>query len=184
MKNIFDSLSTSDVIQIFGIVMSFVTSIVAIVISVITLRQNSKMIEESSRPCIVIYFDFTQNGSPIGYFVVKNFGASAAIIDSLTYSDVIREQPVSYADMPAILDGLIGNTIAPGQKVLVPFKPNEYPGGIAKFDVSYHSVKKGYDDHFEILVDNYMRLAKPRHANDKKMTPISYPLQEISERLM
>ena len=57
MKNIFDSLSISDTIQLFGIIASFVTSIIAIVISVITLRQNSKMIESASRPIISLYID-------------------------------------------------------------------------------------------------------------------------------
>lgn len=184
MKNIFNSLNTSDIIQLFSIIASFITGIVAIFISVITLRQNSKMIEASSRPCIVIYFDFTQNGMPVGYFIVKNFGMSSAVIDSLTYNDVIRKQPTSFTRMPAIFDGLVGNIIAPGQKILVPFKPMEYPGGIAKFDISYHTAKKTYTEHFEILVENYGQLTKPRHVINKEIDSISYPLQEISERLM
>ena len=46
-----------------------------------------------------------------------------------------------------------------------------------------HSGKKHYSEHFEIDVDNYGKLVKPRLAN-KEYHAISYPLQEISERLM
>ena len=48
-------LSTSDWIQLLGIIASLVTSIIAIFISIFTLRQNSKMIEASSRPVLSIY---------------------------------------------------------------------------------------------------------------------------------
>ena len=45
----------SDIIEIIGIIASTTVSIVAIVISLITLKQNNKMIEESTRPVISIY---------------------------------------------------------------------------------------------------------------------------------
>ena len=48
-------LAPSDVIEILGIIASLITSVIAIVISVKTLHQNSQMIEESTRPYIVVY---------------------------------------------------------------------------------------------------------------------------------
>lgn len=38
------SLTPSDVIQLIGILASLITSVIAIIISVLTLKQNSKMI--------------------------------------------------------------------------------------------------------------------------------------------
>ena len=76
-------------------VLSFILAAISIITVVITLRQNNKMIENSTRPHICIYFDYTQCGEPTGYFVVKNFGTSAAYIDSLTYNDVIKNHPKS-----------------------------------------------------------------------------------------
>lgn len=55
MKQVFYSLSPSDTIQLLGIVASLITSLAAIIISLMTLRQNSKMIEDASRPVISIY---------------------------------------------------------------------------------------------------------------------------------
>lgn len=104
-------------------------------------------------------------------------------IDSLTYNDVIQNHPKSLADISTIFDGLSGNSIAPGQKFFAPFKLYEYKGGAAVFDIHYHSGKKHYSEHFEIAVANYGKLVKPRLV-DKEYHAISYPLQEISERLM
>lgn len=173
----------SDIIQLIGIIVSFFTSIVAITISFKTLRQNSKIIEETTRPYISIYFDYTQMGEPTGYFVVKNFGSTTAIIDSLIYNEPIANHPVSFSNLPSIFNGLIGNGIAPNQKFLVPFKLNEYIGGDSVFEISYHTGKKNYSERFVICVSNYGKLVKPRLANNG-CKPISYPLQEISERLM
>lgn len=38
-------LTPSDVIQLIGILASLITSVIAIIISVLTLKQNSKMID-------------------------------------------------------------------------------------------------------------------------------------------
>lgn len=164
-------------------ILSFVLALISIVTVVFTLHQNNEMIENSTRPYICIYFDCTQWGEPIGYFVVKNFGTSAAFIDSLTYNDVVEKCPKTLADIPAILNGLSGNSIAPGQKFLVPFRVSEYKSGVSTFDIRYHLGRKKYSEHFEIVVDNYGKIVKPRLKGNEVHT-ISYPLQEISERLM
>ena len=54
---------------------------------------------------------------------------------------------------------------------------------ISVFDIHYHCGNKHYSEHFEIAVGNYGKLVKPRLV-DKEYHAISYPLQEISERLM
>ena len=42
-------LSTSDLIQLMGIMVAIITGITSIVISVIALRQNSKIVKESNK---------------------------------------------------------------------------------------------------------------------------------------
>ena len=89
----FMDLSTK--VNIVLSVLSFILTAISIVTVVITLRQNNKMIENSSRPYVCVYFDYMQCGEPTGYFVVKNFGASSAFIDSLTYNDVIQSSKIA-----------------------------------------------------------------------------------------
>ena len=81
----FLKLTVSDCIELLGILISLATSIVAIVISLKTLKQNSKMIEDSTRPNIGVYLASTYIKSISCYLVVKNFGQSSAFIESFTY---------------------------------------------------------------------------------------------------
>lgn len=170
-------------VNIILCILSFILAFISIITVIITLRQNQQMLENSSRPYVCIYFDYIQAGEPTGYFMVKNFGQSSAYIDSLTYNDAVKRHPKHFADLTAILDGLIGNSIAPGQKYFAPFKLYEYKGGVSSFDIRYHSGQKCYSEHFEIAVDNYAKCVKPRNTS-KEYQAISYPLQEITERLM
>lgn len=53
----FEFFTISDWIQFIGVMVSFAVGIASIIIAVITLRQNSKMIAESTRPYIVVQFE-------------------------------------------------------------------------------------------------------------------------------
>lgn len=65
------SLSPSDIIQLLGILLSTIISTIAVIISVVTLRQNHQMVEESTRPYIVVYTAATDFQSPMYYLVIK-----------------------------------------------------------------------------------------------------------------
>lgn len=73
-------MNTTDTINLFLASITTVTAIVSIAISIYTLRQNNRMVEESTRPFIVIYFTYVDS---LGYFIIKNEGNSLAVIDSL-----------------------------------------------------------------------------------------------------
>ena len=85
LNEFISKLTPSDIIQILGIIASFLTAFVAIVISLVTMRQNSKMIEESSRAIISIYPQSINTGTPMLFMVIKNFGNSPAIISKFDY---------------------------------------------------------------------------------------------------
>ena len=53
------TLSASSAISLIGILASLLASLIAIGVSLASLKQNSKMIEESSRPYVVIYGNTT-----------------------------------------------------------------------------------------------------------------------------
>lgn len=70
-------------IEIILSVITAITSIIAIAISIKTLKQNNLMIESSSRPYIQIYGIKTDLGFPSYTLVIKNFGQSSGTIKSL-----------------------------------------------------------------------------------------------------
>lgn len=178
-----DALTISTII--YG-ALALLLSAISIIITIITIRQNSRMLEASTRPYISIYFDYSNLGEPIGYFIVKNFGQSSGQIISLSYNDVVTQQSTKYCNVTAVFDGLVNNSIAPNQKFFVPIPLQNSPDGICTFDVSYRSSKKTYTEHFEIVVKQLGKLSKSRIVNHqyKEYKLISYPLQEIAERLM
>ena len=106
-------MTTSDKIQLFGIVISALTSIIAIFISVHTLRQNSKMIEDSSRPYIGIYGLSTYICDRYYYIIIKNFGQSIAHIESLTYDFDLAK--LALRDGLDPFGNIDGTSLAPGQ---------------------------------------------------------------------
>lgn len=180
----------SIIVNIILCILSFILALISVITVIITIRQNSKMlklnnkmIENSVRPYVDIYFDYTQMGSPTGYFIVKNFGSSSAMITSLSYNEAIKNYPNTLSNLSAIFDGLVNNAIAPNQKFIAPFKLPDYTGEIAIFDITYTANDIIYTNHIEININNYGKLVKPRRANED-LHAITYPLQEIAERLM
>ena len=63
-------------------ILSVVLVVVSVVVSVLTLHQNSRMIEESTRPYIGVSSLQVNNGSPVFALTVKNYGASMGRIVS------------------------------------------------------------------------------------------------------
>ena len=72
-------LSTSDLIQLIGIMVAIITGITSIAISIITLRQNSKMVKESNKAQIEI-FPYKVYGDIYPKIRIQNFGQTTGII--------------------------------------------------------------------------------------------------------
>lgn len=176
-------MTISTIVNIILCVLSFILSSISLIFVVITIKQNSKMIENFTRPYVQIFFDSIQIGQPTGYFIIKNFGTSYAKIIALNFNDTIKNHPKDFVDISSIFNGLVGNGIAPGQKFIIPFKLYQFHGTTALFDITYSSEHKTYHQHTEILVSNLGGIVKPR-LKDDFTTSVSYSLQEIVERIM
>lgn len=170
-------LSTSDCIQVAGLIASLVVSLIAIIISVLTLKQNSKMIEESTRPNIVIYNDIVSADSPIQYLIMRNFGnSSATIIDlHLLYTGDPKYSKTLFSHMK-------GQVIAPGQSYSTAFKFDDY-STVIEAKVSYVSeAGKKYSSVFHIhqmaFTDNAHAKSSPR-SSDEALKIIAASFQDF-----
>lgn len=188
MNEFFSSLSPSDYVELLGIIASVLTGLVAIIISILTLRQNSKMIEESSRPYVTLYSGTTyfQN---IGYFLIlKNFGQSGAVITSFSCSHDLSKY--SYDSSPTRripFENIVGTFLAPNQAVKAAIKPNDLPKDAPfVFKIEYSSTSnKKYFEQVEINCAADMEIIHLRASTkDKELKIISYTLQDIAERLV
>ena len=176
-------LTTSDIIQIFGILFSLITSIIAIIISVLTLRQNSKMIAESTRPYVVIYSKTTNFQSPSLYIIVKNFGQTGATISSIKSSPNISKFSIMENRIP--FDNFSGTFISPGQSFICNIKTSAFYSqeDSLDFQIDYESNGKKYHDEYSISPNSEKSLVSVRASTTgKELRNISYTLQDLVEK--
>lgn len=139
-------LSISDIIDIIGIFTALLPSIVAIVISIGALKQNSKMIEESTRPQIQIYPSFVDG---ILYLIIKNFGTSEAYIDEIKCSHLFTKEETLNDDLGNdIFSKLNGSILASSHAIKCPLIGHKVKNEVFEFQVKYHSTTKKYECSF------------------------------------
>ena len=103
-------LTTSDIIQIIGIMAALFTGIVSIIISIITLCQNSKIIKESNMAHIEI-FPYKIYGDSVPRIKIQNFGKTTG---SIIEVQTIPEMPIETM-IANPFDFYKGLTLAPNQ---------------------------------------------------------------------
>lgn len=107
-------MDVSIIVNIILCVLSFILAAISVVTVVITLRQNNKMIEGSTRPVISVYTDEINAGNPFFYLIVKNFGKSPAYITKFEY-DFDFKGCYKIRNDRDYLAGLNNAVLAPGQ---------------------------------------------------------------------
>lgn len=181
MNNI--KLSTSDIIQLIGIIATLFTSLTAIVISIVSLRKNSKMIEESSRGYVTIYSAITNWDSPNNYFIIKNFGnSSATIIEFESDYDLTK---LSYFDDYSPFYKIIGTTLAPNEslKYNIDFSNVKNLHEIS-ISIKYKTLNKIYADTISINIDAISTVVYSRSQKKNPESEIVHVLQDISEKML
>jgi len=92
----------------------------ALIISIMTHRDNKMMIEESTRPHIVIYVTYIHLKNPEYRLVIKNFGSSAGTIKNITYeTGEIIKRIVSTPGNEYDFNNLNGLMMAPNQSLIM-----------------------------------------------------------------
>lgn len=121
-------LTVSNWIQIIGIIVTFITTLVSLWIALRSLRLSKKSIDmatesaeqtklsafNANRPYVVAYTTSLDSGlmSIHKYLIIKNFGKSAAMIHTIHTSDELDD---SNSDKK--LESLTNFTLAPGMSI-------------------------------------------------------------------
>lgn len=178
-------MSITDKINLGLSISSFVLAVLSIVFVVLTIRQNSKMIEESTRPNIVIYGRVTNFGGLSYYLVLKNYGNSGATITKFTYSKNLSDFSLQRGQVPfSLMEGIF---IAPGQSVIsnidaLKIRPDMDP---FKFDISYKTKSRTYHDHFVVMPSADVPNVQARVVTkENELKNISFTLQDLVEKLL
>ena len=139
-------MNPDTIVQIVTAVASAATAIVSAFIAYKTLKATHRSIDEANRPYVVVYVDTIFLGSPRSdYLIIKNFGQSGAVIDSLEISPSYEE----YGVRPAFLNSLKNSFIAPNQSFTSSLT-DEKRVGTTTFKIKYHDGNKTYEQSFSI----------------------------------
>lgn len=173
---------SSGPIELICIIVSAFTSIAAIIISILTLRQNSKMIEDSSRPYIGIYLASTYIRNVSVYLIVKNYGQSSALIESFTYDfdlskcsshSIPEREPFQNIEKSTLMPGQSHHCIIDLNKTL---KQTEQ----INFHVVYSSGTHKYEDDICVnLVATIGNFTSHNTTKNKELENISETLQDM-----
>ena len=177
-------MTLSDKINVSLCILSFLLAAISVITVVITLRQNHKMIENSTRPYVIVTGQKTNFQEPMFYVVLKNYGTSGAKIIQLSFDIDIA----AYSLIPEIepFGYVKGMFIAPGQIVSSVFdkkKFNENKIDTFNATITYsdgiHEYKETYPISYKGLSHNVSYKAATK---GEELRIISYALQELVEK--
>ena len=170
-------MDVSTIVNIILCVLSFILAAISVVTVVITLRQNNKMIEESTRPFIE-----SNGGMPFCYLVIKNFGKSTAYITKFEY-DFDFNGCYKIRNDRDYLQQLNNAVLAPGQSRICTLDYQRIDRAVT-FTLEYHSgAKKTYSDEFTIDLKAGVSMPYGKVATEgKELRTISYALQEMLQK--
>lgn len=173
-------------VQLYGMIITSFVGVASIIISALTLRQNSKMIEESTRPVISIYGAMTNFGSMQQfYFVIKNFGQTPATITKfISDYDFSINQAYAGANDHDWLSNLNGAHLAPGQSKICALDYDNIRQPVT-FTLEYKTTTKTYNEQITVnLKAGAAMLVGKNNAKTEKdeLRNISFTLQEMIQK--
>lgn len=170
-------MSVSDIIQIISIICTSLLSIVAIIISIVTLLQNNKMIFESNKPQITLFSKTIHFTSIHTYLILKNFGNSGATILDISYDDVVDN---FFTKKP--FQNISNTFIAPNQAFLYPldFDTKKDLDTILNFKIKYKYLDKEYIEKCSVSLSHYKDICYLKTHNSKDLSELSEVLQEMT----
>ncbi|MBC1567291.1 hypothetical protein HCJ20_00025 [Listeria sp. FSL L7-1425] len=124
-------MTTSDWIQVLSIIATLIISTASIVIASKSLKLTKISIESANRPYVTCYLDMVIVGHYQKYLIIKNFGASSAIIKNISFlGEIILENENN-------LESLHETIIAPNQKFIISFDKEVPDKSIISVVISY-----------------------------------------------
>lgn len=178
-------ISTSDLIQLIGIIVAIITGIASIIISIITLRQNSKIVKESNKAQIEI-FPYNVYGDMFPKIRIQNFGqTTGTIVDIKTIPEMPVEQMIInpfefYKDL----------SLAPNQSFTTTFCKkdiNEIEVPIEIFDVilTYRTLNSTVKSTFHInykFLHGYTETQSTSKTTESALDKINQSIQGLQQK--
>lgn len=171
-------MDPATIVNVILCILSFILATISVVTVLITIRQNNKMLEESTRPVITIYTQSINLGLPLTYLIIKNCGNSPAYMKKLN-ADVDFSGCYKINSSKNYIDEFSRCNFAPGQSRYCILDLNKIQNTV-NFTVEYSSQTKTYKETFEIDLSAASGMPYSRSETPgKELFQISIALQEM-----
>lgn len=188
-------LTVSDWIQIISAIATFIISVISIVIAVVAVRQTKKAAEkaandlqESVRGNVGISYDMIQhsNKNPIGYFLIKNYGASPLRFEQFIYDEELlnNNQNENRDAFRTQFDRIKDLTLAPSQAIRIHFIEKNISSHEYHFSFKYQTNGKHYQGEIRINVAAITGILRGKKLAHDPEESVAVLLAEIAERMM
>ena len=172
----------STIINMILCILSFILAVISIITVLITLKQNNAMIEESTRPYVVIYGIVTNFGFPEYTIVIKNCGNSIALITDLKCDFDLSNANLDKNKTCVPFDNIKNLSLVPNQSIRCNVDYKELPDTIS-FEVSYSSSTKKYRENIILNCEIEKSIVLSKNSTkDSELRTISYAIQEFVKR--
>ena len=173
-------MTTGEIINLILSVLSFILAAISVITVVLTLRQNNKMIEATSRAYIVVNAQYINFRNHQIVLVVRNYGSSGAIIKKISFDKDLTKYTFELNMQP--FEELKNMTFAPNQNLQCDID-NLVIGqdglDIVTCNVEYISNGKNYKEEFMINFKAISHNIDTRvNCKDNDLKAIAYILQE------
>ena len=179
-------MQISDLINVILCILSFILAIISVITVVITLKQNHKMIENSTRPYLNIYSKITNFQNQSFYLIIKNMGQTGAKIVNFKCDKDLSKY--SFIDKIKPFEHIIGTFLTPGQSIMTNINLNKLKEDNVDnlvFNIEYDSGVKRYKEEYIINYNAYREIVQSRaNTEGKELRTISYTLQDLVEKLL
>lgn len=179
-------MTLTDLINIILCILSFILAVISVCTVIISLKQNNKMIENSTRPYVNIYSKITNFQNQSYYLVIKNLGQTGArIIDFKCNKDLSK---YSFKNNIIPFEHIVGMYLSPGQAIMTnvdleKIKDDNVDNLI--FNIEYDSGVKKYKEEYVINHSAFREIVQKReHKEGKDLEIISFTLQDLVEKLL
>ena len=185
---LFCNMNISVIVDILAVVTSSFLSIVAIFVSIKTLKQSSDALVENSRANIVFYVYTLTGGQQ--FLTIKNFGNSVGEILDIDISPKLdySKSPRLNKASPPVITNYKNIFLAPNQCIKSWFPFSDYPDKKFVVTVTYKTLGKLYTESYPIDLSyieaiDYLRKSS-FHSGDIRdvLVDINNTLQGFSEK--
>lgn len=178
-------MSISDIIDLAAVIVALAVGCGSIWIAVKTLKQNQKMIEDSTRPYITVYSDITFFQQSLFYIIIKNFGSSGAVITEFKTDEDLQD--LMPEDRPNPFAHMRGAFLAPGQHYQTAISMPNAKARLDKvtFHIKYKSSTHEYAEDVTLKIEaSSDQLYVRASTKGRELKIISYALQDLVEKHM